>query len=115
LERTDPAGGVVDAGVASAMALDAAGNVYVTGTSLSVEGAYGYATVKYDSDGNQLWVARYHDPFGTFGGGDVAQAIAVDIASNVYVTGISCGFVDPDLGCLQTDFATVKYAQVVDF
>ncbi len=48
---------------ATAMALDASGNVYVTGwsehgaTFMDWE-SRDYATIKYDSAGNQLWVAR---------------------------------------------------------
>lgn len=54
-------GGYIDH--AQALAVDESGNVYVSGESFG-EGhawsyAYDYATVKYDSLGNQLWVARY--------------------------------------------------------
>jgi hypothetical protein len=53
---------------ANAVAVDGAGNVYVTGSVCVGEswdelGGYcfesHYATVKYDPNGNQLWVARY--------------------------------------------------------
>ena len=91
---------------ATAMALDAAGNVYVTGYSSGV--GLDYATVKYDSDGNELWVARYHDPAN---GRDVATAMALDAAGNVYVTGWSCP-TDLEENCLPpSDFATVMYTQ----
>jgi alpha-tubulin suppressor-like RCC1 family protein len=79
------------------MALDDAGNVYVTGYSY-----YGsstgtdYTTVKYDSDGSQIWVARYS---GLASGVDEANAIAVDGLGNVYVTGYSYG----------SGYATIKY------
>lgn len=71
------------------MTVDAQGNVYVIGLSYNGS-AYDYATVKYDADGNQLWVARY--PRGE------ANALAVDKAGDVYVTGLSGG-----------DYVTIKY------
>jgi len=86
----------------SAMTIDAAGRVYVTGSSDNNANPDPYATVKYDTNGVQTWVARYTGPRQV----DVPIAIAVDNAGNVYVTGFSHGTVhnyDPD-------YATVKYA-----
>src|SRR5205814_1212587 len=64
------------------------GHVYVTGRSyggLATNDAY--ATVAYDANGNQLWVARYDGPGHS---DDRAWAIAVDPNSGaVYVTGDS--------------------------
>ena len=71
--------------MAQALALDNAGNVYVTGASMSSSAGWDYATVKYDSNGNQKWVARYNGA----GQDDSAAAIAVDATGNVYVTGSS--------------------------
>ena len=81
-----------------AMAVDAAGNVYVTGQSRGVDGNDDYATIKYDSNGNQLWASRYDGG----GGFDRPTALAVDNAGNVYVTGMSSSGYDPD-------YVTVKY------
>jgi len=84
-----------------ALAVDAAGNVYVTGESESSGTLSDYATIKYNSAGAQQWVARYNGPGNS---ADRAKAIAVDGAGNVYVTGQSEG-----LGA-SSDYATIKYS-----
>lgn len=86
--------------VASAMALDGQGNVYVTGESSSPEAPDYYLTIKYDSTGSQVWVRKYN---GTGDGEDGATAMAVDGTGNIHVTGKSQG---TGTGY---DFATIKY------
>lgn len=83
---------------ASAIGLDPSSNIYVTGGSTGVGGSLDYATIKYDSEGNQLWVARYDGPAS---GDDVAVGLAVGTSGNLYVTGSSRGTSD--------DYATIKY------
>ncbi len=90
---------------ANAMAVDASGNVYVTGQSTGSGPYFNYATVKYDSSGNELWVARYEGP----GNWDEANAMAVDTSGNVYVTGRSCLFTGGNW-----DYATIKYSSLED-
>ena len=87
---------------AAAIAVDGAGNVYVTGGSYrgEVHYNYDYLTVKYDSNGNELWATTYNGPGNTR---NWANAIAVDDAGNVYVTGESDG------GEFNFDYATIKY------
>jgi hypothetical protein len=86
---------------AVAIAVDAVGNVYVTGKS-DGSGTYeDYATVKYDSLGVEQWVARYNGPGNS---SDAANGIAVDDSGNVYVTGYSYG-----VGT-GADYATLKYS-----
>ncbi|OLE12922.1 MAG: hypothetical protein AUG52_02310 [Verrucomicrobia bacterium 13_1_20CM_3_54_17] len=90
-----------DSDQASAIAVDASGNVYVTGSSIGTTWPdYDYATIKYDSSGQQQWVARYSGPGNDL---DFGNAIAVDPSGNVYVTGASFG------SGTGFDYATVKY------
>ena len=71
---------------ASSVAVDASGNVYVTGSSYNADGTYDYATIKYDATGNQLWVTRYNTPENPYNN---AFSVAVDASGSVFVTGIS--------------------------
>ena len=87
---------------ATALAIDASGNVYVTGYSTGNGTGTDYATIKYNSSGVQQWVATYN---GTGNGDDKATSIAVDASGNVYVTGSSRG---PG-GYYDYGYATVKY------
>ncbi len=82
------------------LALDSLGNVYVTGDSAEI--APDYATIKYDTNGNQLWLKRYN---GLGNGSDYARSLAVDDSHNVYVTGMSSG------GDTSLDYVTIKYKQ----
>jgi uncharacterized delta-60 repeat protein len=86
---------------ATAIAVDHSGNVYVTGSSWGSDTDYDYATVKYNSAGRQLWVARYDGPAS---GSDDPLALAIDSSGNVYVTGASARTTYPD-----SEYATVKY------
>ncbi|MBF9252865.1 SBBP repeat-containing protein [Pontibacter sp. 172403-2] len=98
---------------ATAMAVDAAGNVYVTGQSMSAtNNDYDYATVKYNTSGEQQWVARYGGNNTTNYNNDNARAVAVDAAGNVYVTGQSTSesnTTDEMMMYNNYDYATVKY------
>lgn len=86
-----------------AMALDKNGNVYVTGSSSFTGQNYNYATIKYDSSGNEKWSDTYN---GTASGSDESFSIAADTKGNIYITGGSAG-----LGQAK-DFVTIKYSQM---
>ncbi len=84
-KNDDPAG----------VAVDADGNVYVTGNSPSWEG---WATLKYDGEsGDQEWITIYS---GLDDRAEDAKGIAVSAAGAIHVTGMSAG-----------DYATVKYIE----
>ncbi len=87
---------------ATAMAVDNAGGVFVTGASYGGSGTDDdYATVRYNaSDGGETWVARYNGSGNRY---DDAHAIAVDNAGGVYVTGFTSGYGS------SYDYATVRY------
>lgn len=85
---------------AFAVVCDASSNVYVTGSSMGSGSNFDYATVKYNSAGQEQWSARYNGPANFI---DAANAITVDAAGNVYVTGISTGTTS------FSDYATIKY------
>ncbi|MDH3976008.1 MAG: thrombospondin type 3 repeat-containing protein [Deltaproteobacteria bacterium] len=89
-------------GYAIAMDIDRAGNIYVTGYSFGNGSSWDFATIKYDTNGNELWIKRYNGPAN---GSDVARDITVDDDGNIYVIGYSLG----SPGYSDYDYATVKY------
>jgi len=86
---------------ASDITLDIMENVYVTGYSNVRYDDSDYATIKYNSDGIEQWVARYNS---SWHGYDLANSIAVDQSGNVYVTGRSY------VRFAGWDYATIKYS-----
>jgi len=86
----------------AAVAVDSAGNVFVTGQSASQVNDVEFVTIGYASNtGERLWVNRYN---GTVNGPDVPHAMAVDGNGNVFVTGQSIGSTSAE------DFATIAYS-----
>jgi uncharacterized delta-60 repeat protein len=86
---------------AKAVAVDASGNVFVTGQSVGSGSSYDYSTIKYSSAGVPLWTNRYNGPGNN---ADYAIAIAMDTNSNLFVAGYSYG------GSSGWDYATIKYS-----
>lgn len=94
-------------GGANALALDAAGNVYVAGVAGNPNGESAYHTLVYDG---LTGVARWDKTYSfAIGGYNIPNAIAVDGAGNVYVTGYSG---EPNANGLgfAPDAVTVRYA-----
>ena len=91
--------------IANAVAVDASGNVFVTGYSYGVEGYEDYATIAYSGAGVPLWTNRYNGPGN---GSDIAIAMAVDRSGNVFVMGTSVGRGGD--GEIDGDYATIAYS-----
>lgn len=85
--------------IAFSFVVDSKENVYVTGESDGNSFGFDYATVKFDSAGNQKWVKRYSSQGDS---NDRATSLTLDTMCNVYVTGYS-----------GTDFLTIKYHQTI--
>lgn len=77
-------------------------NVYVTGYSRGYSYQDDIATVKYDSSGNQVWVARFN---GQGNYNDKGHKVIADNNGYVYVT----GYVNPNSSGTLYDYVTIKY------
>jgi hypothetical protein len=91
--------------IATQLAVDSQGNVYVTGASVghgdNILVGYDYLTIKYYPNGDTAWTRRYDwtgrwldDPFG----------LVLDELGNVYITGIAC-----DTAFSNCVYITIKY------
>jgi uncharacterized delta-60 repeat protein len=87
-------------GLATAVAVDNAGKVFVTGYSSGGSSQDDYGTVAYSTAGVPLWTNRYDGPRSWT---DEAKDVVVDGSGNVFVTGFA------DTG-FDYDFATFKYS-----
>ena len=88
---------------AQAIAVDASNSSYVTGYSPDPNGTNDIVTIKYDPNGNMVWLQRYSSPVG---GNAAGSAIVVDNNGNVYVTGYDTTAVGG------TEIVTIKYSPV---
>ncbi|KPJ96632.1 MAG: hypothetical protein AMJ53_00105 [Gammaproteobacteria bacterium SG8_11] len=70
--------------VAVDVAVDREGNIYVTGYTTNLPNGVDFYTIKYDSDGNEIWARFYNSGVNN---DDMAKKIAVDTSGNVFVAG----------------------------
>lgn len=82
------------------IAVDMNGNSYVTGFSRGIGTWNDIATIKYNPEGDTVWVRRFN---GLNDSQDGGEAIAVDQQGNVYVTGVE------SVPVTWGDFVTIKY------
>ncbi|MBI5772515.1 MAG: tandem-95 repeat protein [Verrucomicrobia bacterium] len=86
---------------ARALAVDATGNVYVSGGAQSLGSSYDFVTIKYNSSGTPQWTNIYNGPANS---SDKAAALVIDATgTNLIVTGESTG------SGTGLDYATIKY------
>ncbi|MFM2208207.1 MAG: hypothetical protein RL213_2182 [Bacteroidota bacterium] len=86
------------------MAIDASGNIFICGITEPdpLPGSSDYVVLKFSPSGGLLWHATYSRA-GVAGGRDDANALALDPAGDVYVTGRSFNGADDDI-------VTLKYS-----
>lgn len=91
-------GGSSDACSPRAAAIDASGNLYVTGQCRDSQSRFAVVTLKYGPEGNLLWPAKYEETVNVF-----AAALDVDASGNAVVTGFR------EHAASGMDFVTIRY------
>lgn len=82
--------------------VDLSGNVIVSGFSDAAGSGSDWATIKYNSSGNLMWVDRFNNAYP--GQNNIVTAIAVDEIGNSYVAGKMYNGIN-----YEDDFAVIKY------
>jgi hypothetical protein len=84
--------------------MDGLGNVFITGESAGVGTSADSITIKYDPNGDEVWVARYNCPENN---GDGTDDIAIDDSGNIFVGGAT----DANYagGATGIDYLVIKY------
>lgn len=95
VERYDGNGLSIPTDEAKDIKVDDMGFVYVTGSSAAADQTSDFLTIKYDSNGDTVWVRRFSYIAGS---NDYANSLAIDEMGYVYVTGRTDG-----------DYLTVAY------
>ena len=93
----------VGSSASTSVAVDGTGSSYVTGYSSGTKSSNDIVTIKYDPNGNMVWLQRYSSPVG---GNAAGSAIVVDNNGNVYVTGYDT------TAAGGTEIVTIKYSPV---
>ncbi len=83
--------------------IDSLGYIYITGESPDSLGTSTFTTIKYDSSGNELWVAKFHNSSLY---GDYAKSVSVDLAGNIYVAGSSFDAISNSITAIKYSFYT---------
>ena len=83
----------------SDMILDQLGGLIITGYSSGRNSSADFITIKYDLNGNRLWVRKYN---GDSNGNDYAESVVTDGMGGIIVTGKSMG--------TEMDLITLKYS-----
>ncbi|MGL5891310.1 MAG: SBBP repeat-containing protein, partial [Bacteroidia bacterium] len=95
-------GANIDAG--KGIALDTAGNVYITGTTrTSSANNQDVITIKYNAAGVQQWFIRFNGPGSVY---DEGSDIAVNDTGGIFV----CGYVRALVGVTNYDYITLAYS-----
>jgi len=95
--------------VATAMGVDASGNLLITGSS-TLAGAADIFTVAFDAAGNLVWSKVFN---GVVNGDDYPTAIGADASGNIFVAGTSADQISSALlpqGKYNLDFTLLKYS-----
>ena len=79
------------------------GNIYVTGRRSGVNAFYDWATVKYDSNGNQLWADVYANA-ASFAYSEEPVELEIDSNGDILVAGFA-----PFLSTSNSDYYVIKY------
>lgn len=85
---------------AKKIAIDNMNNIYVLGCVTEINSGEDYTVIKYDKEGNELWVSNYNGPANRK---DYPYDMKLDSVGNVYITGMSAG------NNSGWDIATIKF------
>ena len=84
--------------------------IYVTGQSSGPQINLGFITIKYDSTGTEMWVARYNNAVGS---NDHANTIGLDALGNIYISGTNSNNIGSSILTLKYSFFTSLEENIV--